>query len=55
MSICGDRGITGNSSVNWFGFPSNDEEPTKKKTLEESLAANSVMFAASMQANATQK
>lgn len=55
MSICGNSAVNENSSVNWFSSQNNNEEFPKKKTLEESLAANSVMFAASMQANATQK
>lgn len=48
------QGIFGFSSVNW-GSTQPLEAPQKKKTQEQVLAANSIMYAATMQANATNK
>ena len=43
------QGIFGFSSVNW-GATQVQEAPEKKKTQEQALAANSIMYAAQMQA-----
>ena len=44
------QGIFGFSSVNWGATPNHEVQPLKKKTPDQILAANSIMYAAQMQA-----